>query len=270
MAGLITSKVRMERLTRIVREFPLGVRTELDPWIDKQIRSLISSSGKVPGLVQVTPPHMQGVRGMDAKRVGEAAVKRDIWEVYATPGKVYSMLLKAAGAKVANYWWALYKQAPREAVGWLEKSAPADIRRMSIGFDGGAAHEKARGRNGRVNLSRPSVMVISDTAAVGRYIRKRMKKVGLLAASVPSAAGGRFGKLGGLPAWVSRHTSRYGYVRDKRSRARRVVTLGMTNKAIQDMQRRFNYVLRYREAAMQRELPFVARALEKKLRSRLK
>lgn len=270
MAGLITSKVRMERLSRIVREFPLETRTELDPWLNKQVRSLISSSGKVPGLVQVTPPHSQGVRGMDAKKTGEAAVTRDIWKVYATPRQVFSMLQQTAGVKVARYWWALFKNSPKEAVGWLQNSAPAEIRRMSVGFDGGAAHENARGRNGRVHLRRPSVMVITDTAAVGRYIRKRMKKVGLLAASIPSAAGGRFGKLGGVPAWVSRHSSRYGYVRDQRTRTTRVVRLGITSNAVKDMQRRFNYVLRYREAAMQRELPFVARALEKKLRGRLK
>lgn len=269
MAGLITSKIRTERLVRIVREFPLSVRQELDPWLDKQVRSLISSSGKVPGLVQVTPPHMKGVRGMEAKRVGEKAVTRDVWKVYATPSKVYE-LLKKIDAKQAGLWWSIYKRSPREALGWLDNAAPAQIRSMGIGFDGGTAHEKSRGRNGRVNLNRPKVIVISDTAAVGRYIRKKMKKVGLLAASVPSAAGTRFGKLGGVPAWVSRHSSRYGYVRDRRSAKKRTVTLGLTIRAVRDMQRRFTYVLQYRLEAMRRELPSVARALEKKLRARLR
>lgn len=269
MAGLITSKVRMERLSRIVREFPLETRRVLDPWINKQIRTLISSSGKVPGLVQVTPPHMQGVRGMEAKRVGEAAVTRDVWKVYATPRRIYELLTKAAGVKVANRWWALHKRAPAEAIGWLENSAPAEIRRMTIGFDGGAAHDKARGRNGRVNLTRPKVLVITDAAAVGRYIRRRIRRVGLLASSIPSAAGGRFGRLGGVPAWISRHNSRYGYVSESRSKTKRTIRIGLTNRAISDMQRRFSYVLAYRERAMRDELPFVARALEKTLRLRL-
>ena len=271
MAGLIISKVRMARLSRIVREFPLETRRELDPWLNKQARTLISSSGKVPGLVQVTPPHMAGVRGMEAKRVGEAAVTRDVWKVYATPRRIYELLQKSASTKVANRWWALHKRSPSEAIGWLENAAPAEIRRMTIGFDGGSAHEKARARNGRVHLTRPRVLVVSDSAAVGRYIRKRIRRVGLLASSIPSAAGSRFGRLGGVPAWISsRHSSRYGYVRESRSRTKRTIRIGLTNRAISDMQRRFNYVLAYRERAMRDELPYVARALEKKLRTRLR
>lgn len=269
MAGPIISKVRVERLTRILREFPSESLNELNPWLDKQVRSLISSSGKVPGLVQVTPPHMAGIRGIAAKKIGENAVNRDVWKVYATPGKVYEMLAKIDKGIAARFW-ALHKQSPREALGWLQNSAPLSIRQMAMGFDGGTAHEKNRRKNGRVTLRTPKVIVMKGLAQVRKYIRKKQRNVGLLASSIPAAAGNRFGKLSGVPGWVSRHKSRYGYVKDRKKRGRRLVTIGLSNSAIQDMQRRFNYVLRYRIDAMKREIPYVARALEKKLRARLK
>ncbi len=135
---------------------------------------------------------------------------------------------------------------------------------MSIGWDGGAAHNKARRRDGRVH-GRAQVIVLDQLGSLRSYIRKRQKKVGLLAASVPAAVGARYGTLNGVPAWVKRHNSSYGYVREKRNSKGRTITLGITNRAIKDMQRRFTYVLRYRLKAWERQLPFLARKLERRL-----
>lgn len=269
MASLITSKVRTQRLAQILRQFPRETTAEVDVWLNKNVRALISSSGKVPGLVQVTPPHSAGIRGPAAKKQGENAVNRDVWKVYATPGKVYALLEKHADTKTAKRWYALYKRSPKEALGWLQNAAPSILLQMSIGWDAGAAHEKARRKNGRVYRTTPAVIVLNGSAQIRKYIKLRQKRVGLLAASIPAAAGNRFGSLNGVPAWVKRHSSRYGYVKDRRSGSRRTITLGITNSAIGDMQRRFRYVLNYRLSAMERELPYVARALEKKLRARL-
>lgn len=266
---MLLSNVRTQRLARIVRDFPRETSAELDTWLNKNVRSLISSSGRVPGLVQVTPPHSEGIRGQAAKKQGENAVARDIWKVYATPGKIYKLITEQADEKTAKRWYALFKRAPREALGWLQNSAPLSIRQMTIGWDDGAAHEKARRKNGRVYLKTPKVIVLKGTTQISRYIKQRQKRVGLLAAAIPSAAGTRYGKLGGVPAWISRHSSRYGYVKDKRSGSRRTITLGLRNSAIKDMQRRFSYVLNYRLNAMQRELPYVASALERKMRARI-
>jgi hypothetical protein len=270
MASLITSTVRTERLARIVREFPRETAGELDTWLNKNARTLISSSGKIPGLVQVTPPNSEGIRGTAAKKQGENAVSRDIWKVYATPGKIYALINKLADEKTAKRWYLLHKKDPKQALAWLRTSAPSVIRQMAIGWDGGAAHDKSRRKTGRVYLTTPRVIVLNGSAQIRRYIKERQKRVGLLASSIPTAAGSRFGTLNGVPAWVKRHSSRYGYVRDKRSGKKRTITLGITSSAIEDMQRRFRYVLNYRLAAMERELPYVAAALEKKLRARLK
>jgi len=51
MASLITSKVRTERLARIIRQFPRETMAEVDTWLNKNVRALISSSGKIPGLL---------------------------------------------------------------------------------------------------------------------------------------------------------------------------------------------------------------------------
>lgn len=269
MAGPITCRVNVATIRRILQDFPREAAEHLDPWFEKQVRTLVSSSGKVPGLVQVTPPYGNGMKSIEAKKQGEAAVTRDIWKVYGSPSRVYELLRSYAGGAAAAKWWKLWKTSPLKAADWLESSSPSAIQSMKLGFDGGGEHQKWRGRNGRVNSEKPKRIVLFDVPEVRRYTKERMKFVGLLASSVPSAVGSRFGKLSGVPAWVSRHNSRYGYMQDQRSRGKRTVTLGIRNRAIKEMQRRFSYVLRYREQAMVREMSFVARALERKLRGRL-
>lgn len=264
---MITMSVkRTKQLQSILERFSRESEKELDDWLDKNARALISSSGKVLGLVQMTPPFSQGVKGVAAKKQGEAAVMRDIWKVYATPSRIYEVLAKSAPWK-AKAWYALWKKDKSKSLAFLRANAPASIRSLSLGFDAGAAHAAARGKNGRVKGGYR--VIVTSSAAVNRYAKTRQKNVGTLASSVPTAAGSSFGALKGIPKWISSKRSRYGYARRNRSGKKKSVTFGVTNSSVADMQRRFNYALEYRFKAMERELPYVARNLEKRLRSRL-
>jgi hypothetical protein len=135
-------------------------------------------------------------------------------------------------------------------------------------FDDGAQHKKRRGKNGRVNGVKPS-FTITNSMAMKAYRRRKIKNVGLLASAVPQAYNGRYGALRGVPAWVKRHAGKGGYVREQRGRSGRTVSIGITSSFVSDLQRRFNYVLKYRLAAIDRQLPYLARTFEKQLDAQL-
>lgn len=265
---MIIATVSVQSLVGVIRQFPGKSGVTMDSFLEEQTRLLISSSGNVPGLVQVTPPHSAGVRGNAAKQQGEAAVAGDIHEVYATPGRVYKLMRSYAGEPAAARWWKLWKNDPAKARLFLQLSAPSAIQAMAIGFDGGAAHATARGRDGRVR-GRPRVIVLNELGALKKYVKKKQRNVGLLASSIPAAVGSRYGKLRGVPAWVLRHQASWGYVREVKSKRGRTIILGLTQSAIKDMQRRFTYVLSYRLKALERQLPFLVRKLEKRLQKEL-
>jgi hypothetical protein len=263
---IITAKIDALRLLKVLAQFPSQTAAEQNKLLNDNVRLLISSSGNVPGLVQIIPPHSEGVSGTAAKKQGEGAVMRDLSRVYANPGTVYAAM-KSIGADgpAAAYWaaWKVKDVSKMQRIADSVPSLPSQFKRHRS-FDGGSEHGKRRGRNGRVNGIKPS-FVVTDPAALKAYRRRKMKNVGMLASAVPSAYSGRFGALRGVPAWVKRHSAPGGYVRDQKTSAGRVVKIGITSRAISDMQRRFNYVLKYRVAAIQRQLPFLARSLEKKL-----
>lgn len=265
---MIFASVNVAPIVGILRQFPAQASLTMDKFLEEQTRLLVSSSGKVPGLVQVTPPYGNGAKGNAAKQQGEGAVMRDIYQVYATPGKVYELLRSYAGIPAAARWWKLWKTNPAKAKQFLELSAPGAIQQMAIGFDGGAAHKAARGRNGRVR-GKPRVIVLNDLGSLKRYVSKKKKNVGLLASSIPSAIGSRYGTLKGIPSWIMRHKSSWGYVRDRKTAKGRTITLGLTNSAVRDMQRRFTYVLSYRLRALERQLPHLTRKLEQELERKL-
>lgn len=267
---MILAKVNLGRILSLIRRAPDIARPVMMKFMHDSARTLISSSGKVPGLVQVTPPHSEGMKGSKAKQQGEKAVTAGVWQVYAGPSKVYELIKAKAGPGPAAGFWKAVKQK-----NWSQAD---QIMRRVLGqnldaFDDGAAHAKRRNRRGRVRGgSRPSLFV-RDTKPVRGFIARKKRNVGLLAASIPAAYNGRFGPLNGIPAWISRHQSSWGkgFVMERESRRGGLLITIKVNAGVlnQEMQRRFNYVLGYRIRAMQRQLPYIARHIEQKLAAQL-
>jgi hypothetical protein len=268
---MILAKVSLGRIVPLIRQAPQLARPVMRAFIRDSARTLISSSGNVPGLVQVTPPS-QGKANAAAKKTGEAAVMRDVYRVYTTPGKVFE-LLRAINAPAAAAFWAQAKKKQwSQAQAILDRFPQLpDYARTLRAFDDGAEHRARRGPNGRVRGKTPS-MLVADGRWIRRYIREKQKLVGLLAASIPAAYNGRFGPLKGIPAWIARHNQSWagGFVIERAQKDGEIILIGLEAGALnREAQRRFNYVLGYRLKAMQRQLPYLARVIENRIAAQL-
>lgn len=266
---MLIATVDIGKLKEVLRQFPSTAGTSMDSFIEDQARLLVSSSGNVPGLVQVTPPHHGGLRGNEAKKTGEKAVARDIAKVYANPGVAWDLLKRLGHTGAAAAFWKSWQARKIPECNRILERAPGVPAYCRLkGFDKGTEHQNSRGSNGRVRSKAPRFFV-SNPEAVKRYVRKTQRKVGLLASSIPTAVGSRFGSLKGVPGWVKKHRSTWGYVRESRTRKGRTITLGMSSKGVKDLQRRFVYVLDYRLKAIKRQLPYLVRKLENELQAKI-
>jgi|688.fasta_scaffold02660_11 hypothetical protein len=237
-------------------------------FMKKQGRLLVSSGGNVPGLVQVTAPHSKSVRGIKARVQGEMAVKNDVWKVY---GRMEAMfpLIRSRDPEKANEFWALIKKGQRAKA---EKIAQKITGLMLGPWDGGNEHNKRRGRNGRVKGETPSYFIRGTSAPIKKHIRHKMAKVGTLAAAVVNSAEAKLGPLKSVPSFVRRNAHKGGgrvLLLENRSGVE-VIVENLNPRMQSDLQRKFDYVLGYRLAAVERQLPFIARNIEKKLAAQLK
>lgn len=234
--------------------------------VRENARLLISSSGKVPGLVQLTPPFHEGRNSSSAKEAGQNAILGDVNKVYADPGDVYG-LLKAYGTdQQQREYWYLVRNKPELVDTWLARNGPSATQALKRGWDGGEAHKKRR-KKGRVTGNKPSVSLRpGEKRQMLAYMKMRQKRVGMLASSIPAAYGGKYGPLRGVPAWVMRHRANWGEVREKKVTGGLKIRVTLAAPfAVADMQRRAKKVLNYRYGAMRRSLPYALRAEIEKL-----
>lgn len=274
---MISATINLGRLPQLIAQAPKIARPEMMRFVQDGTRALVSSSGNVPGLVQVTPPaHASGsglVSGRAAQQAGEAKVGRDVKRVFASAGYVYDTIKAPAAASA--FWFNLrgkkkdYAEAERIM---RAASSNVKVRNASIAQRPDPALHKAARRRGTV----PRVdvrQVIADPRALDRYIRLVQRRVGMLAAGIVSAYNGRFGSLRGVPAYVRRQISSWasGNITEKGGDERSYqVTLRLDAGALNpDMQRRFNYVLGYRIKAMNRQMHYIARSIEAKIAAQL-
>lgn len=266
----ITAKLDFGNLIDVIERFPGQTASTQDDFLNEQCRLLISTSGRTQrGIVQVTPPHSQNARGGDAKKQGERAVIRDIAKVYANTGAVYAAIKKIDKGKAAGYWKARIAkdQKKMQAIASSISGLPHFMLKLES-FDGGTEHQARRGRNGRVKGRSPS-MVVSDSSNLAKYRKRKVRNVGMFASMIPAAAGFKLGALRGVPAWVKRHSAAGGYVTLRKTSNGKSIIIGITKDYIGDMQRRMNAVLGYRVNSLERQLPYIAKRLEKKMQAQL-
>lgn len=275
MSSALSGIKGMRGLLGQLHAYPRFVAEQAALLLRKNTRTLISSSGKIPGLVQVTPPHGgKGgkVRGSAARKQGEIAVARDIRRVYATPGRIFAELKKhhtAGDYAAARAFYAFAKKkkwAEANAILSRMSSLPDWARQGLRAFDDGAEHVRRRNPNtGKVGSKTPSFLV-ANPKWVTAYIRVKQKNVGMLAAAIPAAYTGQYGPLGGIPGWVSRHQKSWAGARiaERRVRHGMLVVINVSAGALNnDLQVRFTYVADYRLKAMEREAPYAIRAAAK-------
>lgn len=162
----------------------------------------IAAKGFVREIVtEWTPPAGPDLKGIAAKKAGEAAIARDIKRVIASPTYAYSTF---KDPEMADYFYFLvlsrqYAEAQEvlRAHSWNIR-----LRYASIGGRPDASLHQRNRKHGKVPRSTHVQQIVSSPGALNTYIRARQKKVGLLAAGWLAAA--RHLKVK-LPAWVERH-----------------------------------------------------------------
>lgn len=238
----------------------------MEPILKRQAGLIISSGGKVKGVVQATPPYKLDEADTQsvARKRGEGAVAAGIRKVYGTPGDLYALIKKRVGKGMADNFWAYYKTGRQEDASRIAQQATGF---KLAPFDSGRAHKERRNSKGRVGGNFKSIFV-ADLHRVESYIKSRQQNVGYLASSLVGPGERKLGSLPSVPAWVRRHSAAFGEVLllETPTGERVRMTIKAPYGGIQ-MQRLFDSVVSYRARAFQRELPT---ALRKAVRAALR
>lgn len=265
----LTASVKFDRA---LRKFA-AVGGDVEKFVGQQVREnarlLVSSSGNVPGLVQVTPPFHQGAKNAtEAKKTGEKAVLWDIRKVYAIASDLFEAFEQYGGRKLAVQFWKMAQKEPQKLETWIRVNGPPFVRAMQLGWDEGAEHRRRR-RNGVITGGYRTALVFPhQMKAFQAYVKMRQRNVGLLASAMPAAYNGKYGPLRGVPGWAKRHQASWGAMKEIKVEGGVKVRLTLRAPyAIKDMQRRFTIILGYRRRAMGASMPKALRALTKKLTS---
>lgn len=257
---MITADINVAPLVAKLRKLGLATRKPMEQLVREQARLFVSSSGNVPGMVQVTPPFGGGAKGSSAKKQGEARVNSDIRKVYLTPGKAFD-ILKSKNERMARGFWRAISQGDLPSAQAILRGSGTEIAGLSIrAFDDGSLHDASRNRStGRVASRRPRLLV-EKARDLTRYIREKQRNVGTLASGFNSAAQQLGAK--GVPAWVTRHGTRFsGFTVQAGPSSFYILIRDGVPFAQADTVRRMAYVLRYRSSALDRQMPHIIRRL---------
>ncbi len=139
-----------------------------------------------------------------AEALGKVATTRDIYRVYATPGKAYDDI-QDPGAQ-AGFWKAVKTSAWDRATKILNREGSRLKGTLIDNFDGGAAHRQLRNGQGRIPASQKPVMVVKDAQKLKSYVATEMGKVGQGKGGWATCAR-ILGGIRGIPRWISKHNS---------------------------------------------------------------
>ncbi len=139
-----------------------------------------------------------------AQALGVVATTRDIYRVYATPGKAYDDI-QDPGAQ-AGFWKAVKTSAWDRAAKILNREGSRLKGTTIDNFDGGAAHRQLRNGQGRIPASQKPIMVVKDAQKLKSYVVSEIKKVGFGKGGWAACARA-LGGTRGIPGWISRQGS---------------------------------------------------------------
>ena len=268
---MITAEINIEPLLRRLRSINVHTKAPLQKLVRDQAKLLVSSSGAVPGLVQLTPP-FKGGGGNEAKARGLQAILRDI-----RGGRDASV----SGARHAGVFLvladAIVSKAVRNTNGvrlWATKTgeiygAEEHFFKPHASVAEMEAHHRRYFKNGRMSQAGGRTrdvgrwrfidkMIVSQRA-YKRYVVYLSKKIGKLASGFNAAAQA----LGasGVPQWVKRHGAKYSAIRVQSSeRAFYIIISSTVPFGASETSRRMAYALQYRSGALARQMPYILRA----------
>ncbi len=138
-----------------------------------------------------------------AQALGQVATNRDVYRVYATPGKAFEDLPEGPNKA---FWKAVKRSAWDRAQAILAKFGSKFKSTPIQGFDGGAAHQSLRNNRGRIPASQKPAMIVRNPTQLASYVKLETNKVGAGKggwATCAAAVGG----TRGIPRWITKHKS---------------------------------------------------------------
>ncbi len=139
-----------------------------------------------------------------AQALGQVATNRDIYKVYATPGKAYADI--SDPKKQAAFWSCMKKGLWDRAQKIISTAGKALKFSPILPFDGGTAHQSLRNNRGRITGAQKPVMIVQDPKRVEAYVKKEVAKVGTGKSGWASCARA-LGGVAGIPGWITRHNA---------------------------------------------------------------
>lgn len=251
---MISVNVDLGTLLKRLRKVPREAAAIMAKAIEDDARGFVSD------IVAITPPSM-GKANVASKKRGESAVMRDVWKVYATPGKLYE-IIRARDERLAAVFWRAVQKKDWPATNRVCKSLGIQ-ELIDFATDDGTAHEKRR-RSGRVTGSKPSEYV-RDPRFVKSYVKQMQSRVGLLSSGFAPAAS----KLrASIPAWIKRHRQQVGTITviPRPDRFTIIITNNARHGRANDLSRRMQFVLKSgkRQKRLQNSIRYGIRAALKK------
>lgn len=144
--------------------------------------------------------------GMDlaTKKLGEAAVLRDIGLVFRSAQQMFKQLEDQGQPELAKAWYKLVKIGTNaKAEKLLRETKAADRNTPIFAPLDPQFHQKSRNRRGRVSRHRPA-QIVPDAKEIREYTKKKKDLVGFGKAGWITA-GSQLGSIRNVPAWITRH-----------------------------------------------------------------
>lgn len=241
----------------LLNRFP-SMMAKLGIVCEKSAEDIVMQTGRqlAKDLVTITPPTPQsGDKSTSAavRRIGEAAVERDIKKIFYDAGKIKLDDPGLARLLRKGDFETLKRQL--KPGNFLEEYeiATEPLRRL---------HNAQRDRRGRVRREPRKKYLVTERGALQKYIKRKRSAVGYMRSGWLDAAQ-NFGSA--IPAWVARHGSRGDFSKSVHAGGIRVVfsnatrTIGAAN--------RDKRILR---EALSHRLEMMKKQYEKVLQNRIK
>lgn len=141
-----------------------------------------------------------------ARKLGQAAIARDIARVYVTVSRIFQLLdaLDASAAK--GFYKAVRTGDIEHAREIMHAFGLLDFERLPIGPFDPSIHNQLRFRNrrGRIGRSTKPRLIVTDQRTLVAYSKRMVGRVGFAKSSWASCADAVGGSRG-IPQWAKRH-----------------------------------------------------------------
>lgn len=249
---MITSKFDISGILAKSKRINKITQADMRGFVRRQMTLTISSSGKVPGVIQITAPFGKR-KGSEAFKAGKLGIDTDLSGVFQG--------VKLKGRRTITQAFGRPMETP---VTVRTTETHPDVQSI---YDRRKARQSATGRR-RLSRGQRAAYYVSKSK-LEALRRKLHARVGWACACWYQAGLKAGLSVKGIPAWVKRHTGAPGSAAIRQTNTN--FSISVTNQApygaALNLADKARIALGYRMEAMQRELPRFIAAILKKARA---